>query len=247
MLHLPDITLVVLAGNYFAITQAAIYDTLRRFSFDDILLFADAPMDVPVTTIVTPFRSLVDETRVMRREVHPRLKTSHAMMIEWDGYPLNPAFWDDGFRQFDYIGAVWPWFTEHTVGNCGFSLQSRKLLAAAYDDPAISTTEPSDITLCRDSRPYLEARHGIKFADEATADRFATEHGAAGLRTFGFHGLWNMLYFLDDEAMKARLLILAPNQWKMQQIDTLGVRALVAGRRELYRWVNAKRAEVLNG
>ncbi len=56
-----------------------------------------------------------------------------------------------------------------------------------------------------------------------------------------------MLYFLDDEAMKARLLLLAPNQWKMQQIDTLEVRALVAGRRELYRWVNAKRAEVLNG
>lgn len=245
MLHLSDITLVVLAGNYFDVTKAALDDTLSVVSFPEVMVFADAPMDVPVETIVTRFRSMEDMTRVVRREVYPRLKTSHALFIQWDGYPLNHDYWDWRFCDFDFVGPVWPWFTEHTVGNYGFSLQSRKLLAAGFDDPMIPMDEPSDITLCRDCRPYLEARHGIRFADEATADRFGIEHGAAELRSFGFHGLWNMLYFLDDEALKRRLNLMAPHQWKGQQVDMLAVRAMVADRRELYRWVIARRKEVL--
>jgi Protein of unknown function (DUF5672) len=232
MLHLPDITLVVLAGNHVAASSAAMEDVFQRFAFEDVLVFRDTPE--------TPFRSVEDATRIMWRGLLPRLTTTHAVTMHWDGYPVNPNQWDDGFRRYDFIGAVWPWFTENQIGNSGFSLQSRKFLEAIADLPM---EQPEDIVLCRRQRPLLEAR-GVGFAPEDIADRFSVEHGPAAV-PLGFHGVWNMLYFMDDDTIKARLLLMERSQWEKQQIDTLGYRAVIAGRRELYRWINRTRGELL--
>ena len=48
MKHLSDTALVVLAGNYPAPAEAAIRDVLAAFTFDDVLIFADTALDVPV-------------------------------------------------------------------------------------------------------------------------------------------------------------------------------------------------------
>lgn len=245
MIYLPDITLVCLAGNHIRTSEAALNDVFAGFAFEEVMTFADEPIPGH-DTIVTPFRSVEDATDIAWRLVYPRLNTNFVMSMHWYGYPINPDLWTDEFLQFDYIGAVWPWFTERSVGNTGFSLQSREFLRAIYEDRSIPLTQPEDITLCRNIRPYLEERHGIRFAPEEIADRFSTEHGGTQI-PLGFHGVWNMLYFLDDEAMKRRLLLMGKDAWLRQQIDTLGVRAMVAGRRELYRWINATRAEVMTG
>lgn len=239
MIQLTDITLVVLEGNHTAVTEAAVEDVFKQFMFEDVLIFRDTPS--------TPFRSVEDATRIAWREVWPRLKTTHAMSMHWDGYPVRPYLWNDGFRDFDYIGAVWPWFTEHQVGNSGFSLQSRKFLQAIYEDHAIPMKQPEDITLCREWRPYLEQEHGIHFAPESIADRFSVEHGPANPQTLGFHGVWNFIYHMDDDTVKQRLTLMGKGLWARDQVDTLAQRALIAGRRDLYRWVNKTRAEVMSG
>ena len=234
MLRLPDITLVMLAGDQTAVTKAALEDIFARFAFEEVMIFEDTPE--------MPFRSVEDATRIAWREILPRLKTTHILSCHWDGYPVNPDLWNDGFRIFDYIGAVWPWFSESQVGNSGFSLQSRRFLEAISDIPM---EQPEDIVLCRRRRPLLESR-GVLFAPEEVADRFSVEHGPSRV-PLGFHGVWNMLYFMDDAAIKARLMLMGRGQWAKQQIDTLAVRAMIAGRRELYRWINATRGELLGG
>lgn len=188
--------------------------------------------------VVTGFSSVAKATRIAWRELLPRLQTDYALMCHWDGYPIHPERWTDEFLEYDYIGAVWPWFTERAVGNSGFSLQSRTFLEAIQDLPM---EQPEDIVLCRRLRPQLERHHGIRFAPEEVADLFSTEHGPADFRSFGFHGLWNMLYFLDDDAMKQRMGMLTQGQWAAPQVEYTMQRALIGGRRGLYRWIIAER------
>ena len=244
MRHIP-VTLVVIAG-WPEPTEVAVRDTLAQFSFDAAITFGSHPI-AGTRWIDTTITCALDAAVVRTFRVLPHVKTSHVLFIDWDGYPVRQDVWEDAFLEYDYIGAVWPWFTERSVGNSGFCLRSQNIMATLSHDRTIRLVEPEDISLCRDWRPYLEERHGIRFAPEDVADRFSVEHGSAGHASFGFHGIWNMLYFMDDEAVKRRLMTLERNQWTKQQIDTLGYRAVTAGRRELYRWINAKRAEVLNG
>lgn len=238
MLHLPDITLVVLAGDRIALTELALADVVAKFAFEDILVFGNAP--VPgFETVVTPMTTIENATRVAWRDVYPRLNTTHGLWMQWDGYPTTPAMWTRDFQGFDFIGAVWPWFRERSVGNTGFSLQSKRFLGALLD---FEPRQPEDITLCRDYRLGLEER-GIKFAIEAYASWFSREYWPIGEKTFGFHGLWNMLDFLDDERMKERLSLLTPQQWRGQPVSILSYRCLEQRRRELYLWVEERRAE----
>ncbi len=76
------------------------------------------------------------------------------------------------------------------MGNGGFSLRSRKLLEA-LQDPRIRLVDVEDVTICRAFRPLLEQEHGIRFADEALADRFSFEAAYPIGKPFGFHGLFN--------------------------------------------------------
>jgi hypothetical protein len=63
--------------------------------------------------------------------------TDFTLVVEPDGFAVNPMAWDDCFLNYDYVGAVWPWmwgggpyWGGPIVGNGGFSLRSRKLLDA---------------------------------------------------------------------------------------------------------------------
>jgi hypothetical protein len=237
MFHLPDITLVVQAGDRIALSEAAVEDVMDKFAFDDVLIFADRPLALTWPTIVTPMRSVGDATRVAWREVHPRVRTPHILSMHWDGYPTEPGMWSEMYQSYDFIGAVWPWFNERTVGNTGFSLQSQRFLRHVLD---LDMRQPEDIALCREYRPALEAL-GIRFAPERVAERFSREYWPDGARTFGFHGIWNMLDFLDDAQMIERLSLLAPQQWASQPVSILSYRALAQKRRALYQWIEGRR------
>jgi hypothetical protein len=240
MLYLPDITLVFMAGSYVATSVAAIDDIRGQFVFEQEMIFADAPLP-GIDTIVAPIRSMEDATRMSWRELYPQLATNRVLFAQWDGYPVNPDSWDDGFRDFDFIGAVWPWFSERTVGNTGFSLQSKRFLGMLRAYPL---KQPEDIVLCREYRPSLEAWHGMRFADETTADRFSVEHGPVNAGAFGFHGIWNLVDRLSDDAVRARLDLMEPGQWARRQTEFAAHRALALGRRDLYRWIIGRQAEV---
>ena len=127
----------------------------------------------------------------MLKSLLPHIDTPHALLVQWDGYVVNPQAWDPAFLDCDYIGAKWYWQSDGLrVGNGGFSLRSRKLLRA-LQDPRIELVEAEDITIGRAFRRLLEREHGIRFADEALADRFSFEAAYPIGKPFGFHGLFN--------------------------------------------------------
>ena len=122
----------------------------------------------------------------------PHVATSHVLLVQWDGYVINPAAWDPAFLDCDYIGAKWFWHDDGMrVGNGGFSLRSRRLLEA-LQDPRIVL----DRRRRHDHRPHASGRCSSASTasaspTEALADRFSFEAAYPIGRPFGFHGLFN--------------------------------------------------------
>ena len=213
MLHLPDVSLVVIDTAYKKLTEMAVADTLARVSFDDILVFSDRPLDVPAKTISCQIASNQEAERFMWYGVYPHLRTKLALYIQWDGWVTSPELWQEDFRQFDWIGARWPWHPPgKQVGNGGFSLRSRKLLEILSKEQIKFPYEPvegqtvcyEDQLVCLHYRDQLASEYGIRFADETTASMFSTEHDG-NPSTFGFHGIWNWLDRLSVEECSKRL------------------------------------------
>jgi Flp pilus assembly protein TadD len=141
----------------------------------------------------------------------PYVLTSHALLVQWDGYVVNPSAWEPAFLQCDYIGAKWFWQPEgRRVGNGGFSLRSRRLIGA-LQDPRIVLQENEDLAIGATFRPLLELDHGIRFATETLADRFAFEAAYPIGQPFGFHGLFNFCRVVpaDELAALAEMFSLA--------------------------------------
>jgi hypothetical protein len=154
------------------------------------------------TIIIEPIRSLHEYSDfVMKRLLH-HINTKYLLVIQWDGYVVNPAAWSADFQRFDYIGARLPFLPGgRSVGNGGFSLRSRRLLEV-LQDPRFSETHPEDLKVCQTYRDTLEQEFGIKFAPEDVADRFAFELAEPVTATFGFHNPRNITRFVDDTAIR---------------------------------------------
>lgn len=144
-------------------------------------------------------RSVADYSLAMLSCMLPHVEGSHALVIQWDGFILNPEQWTSEFLDYDYIGAVWPQHPDTPVGNGGFSLRSRRLLEA-LSDGEIRRLPPEDECIAIENRNLLEVRYGIRFAPTALAERFSTER-TPWKRSFGFHGFFNFAKALDSRRL----------------------------------------------
>ena len=200
MLELSSVTLCCLDTANPELALRALRYSTSEIRFARTLFLTDRARDVPgiEVRVVAPLESREGYSAFVLKTLVEHIDTAHVLLIQWDGYVINPAAWRDEFLACDYIGAKWFWHTkpQHAqhdamrVGNGGFSLRSRKLLVA-LQDPRIELAGPEDETLCRVFRPLLEREHGIVFGSEALADVFAFEVAYPIGRPFGFHGLFN--------------------------------------------------------
>lgn len=137
------------------------------------------------------------------------VNTTYVLVVQYDGFILNPDAWDDEYLNYDYIGAPWlvaDWsvtnfsFPEKllgkfVVGNGGFSLRSKKMLTLSSklsQTGKIIKLHPEDTSLCVLYRELLE-NEGIKFAPVNLAKKFSFEsedkNNYSWDGQFGFHGL----------------------------------------------------------
>lgn len=154
------------------------------------------------TILNTNIDNLLDYNTHIVEQLDQIIDTDFVLLVQSDGYIINPKLWDDKFLDFDYIGAPWPW--HNIVGNGGFSLRSKKFIKTSAnltyikDHPEYELC-PEDNFLCLPT--YCRAhfiRHGCRFADVLTGLRFSFEHPLAINPThkitnsFGFHGKHNL-------------------------------------------------------
>ncbi len=209
MLSLPDVTLCCIDTRQADMALDAMKTCMSRIAFGRAILITapgqglrEIPSGIEVVE-TDAIHSIEDYSRFLIKSLRPCVHTSHVLIIQWDGYVVDPGMWDSRFLEMDYIGAVWPQFKDvHRVGNGGFSLRSRRLLDALADD-AIQPSHPEDVCIARTYRTLLEQRWHIRFADEVMAHRFAFERERACPSSFGFHGLSNMGLLLSEAELEA--------------------------------------------
>jgi tetratricopeptide (TPR) repeat protein len=194
-------TLCIVDCQNHALAERALRLCMAGCAFDQVKWLTDRPIAVPgvQTVVIPPIRSAAEYSRFLIKDLLPHIDTEYALVVQWDGYVVNPQAWSPEFLLFDYIGARWDTQESsatgpRTVGNGGFSLRSRALLQA-LQDPAIKPLHPEDAAICRIYRGYLEDRHEIVFAPEGVADRFSFEHIEQATLPFGFHGVTNLARF----------------------------------------------------
>ena len=208
-LYLPDVTLVCVDTHTPELALDAMQRCREGIRFADAVLFTEAarvavaPAGIRIVDV--RIASVSEYSRFMLRSLGEHLHSSHLLVVQWDGFVLDPAAWQEQFLRYDYIGA--PWHDrppQRSVGNGGFSLRSRRLLDALLD-PAIEPTHPEDVCICEQHRQRLEQVHGLSFAPPELAQQFAFERMAPVGATFGFHGLFNFHRVFAPSELRQRV------------------------------------------
>jgi len=224
---------VAVTSVHHEMTAFAAHACLEACAFAELVVLTDRPIEAPWRRIEA-LQGMADYNRFILTRLIDHVRTDFVLIFQWDGFVLDPAAWTDEFLEYDYVGAPWEAATAppgKLVGNGGFSLRSRRLLEALRDPTlAFNPERPEDKLICRELRPVLEARHGLRFAPVELARRFSIEHGVRREPTFGFHGDFNFPAVLTDEALSSVLELLPEGFWNRRRLQRWNKQARDAGR-----------------
>lgn len=148
-------------------SNIAIKMVQRLENLETIQVFSDEQPDTneKINFIkIDPFSTANEYGHILFTQVPALIKTSHFLVFQWDGFPLNPPSWSDEFLKYDYIGAP----KGSWVGNGGFSLRSVRLANKINElGIKINLQNPydqlEDQYICTHYRSLLE-QHDIQFA-----------------------------------------------------------------------------------
>ena len=217
MINLINVTLVTITSvNVERAIKALKYST-KGINFGDILLITDKDVldkDIRIEKI-KPL-DYVGYSKFIVYDLQKYINTDYALIIQDDGFVINPNEWDDNFLNYDYIGAPFPipdvndnisyrdpFGNLIRVGNGGFSLRSKKLLSLATE---LNLEWKSYFGFYNEDGFYsvhnrhIYEKNGCKYAPIEIAAKFSIENQVSehnnNNHTFGFHGKHNPNYNL---------------------------------------------------
>lgn len=225
---IPNTTLCCIDCLNYKLSIRALEYCLRLCHFERVIFFTDRAFNLNDINVVTisAINTKEQYSRFVIKELNKYINTDFVLMIQYDGFIINPHAWTDEFLKYDYIGAKWQWYNDgFRVGNGGFSFRSRRLLKALSDEAVkIDSVEYGEDTLiCRTYRGFLENKYGIKFAPEFLADKFSYERAEPQGLPFGFHGLYNMGRYITIGTLKDFVNNLSPQTLKSIEALELGI------------------------
>lgn len=170
--------------------------------FSDVKLLTHLQTDYPHRVQIEHLPSLVHYSIFCLKELYKYVHTKYMLIVQKDGWILNPDAWDDKWYEYDYIG---PLFNQYdTMGVGGFSFRSKAIMEAAntmYPDWNRDKTDyfQSLVGCWEDGALAITKRHelqrkGFKFATLQDGARFAQGGNPNNQywveKPFGFHGSW---------------------------------------------------------
>jgi hypothetical protein len=181
MIHLDNVTLL---GIDCVDIERLIYAadvSQKGIKFKDVKLLTHLDVDDERIVNIPEINTIEAYSEFMIKRLYDFVDTDFVLIIQYDGFVLNPEKWQSKFLEFDYIGAP----TKSGTGNGGFSLRSKKLLELMAKTEHINEFHPEDTAICKTYRSFLESK-GIRFADLNTARDFSIENNIWS-HQFGFH------------------------------------------------------------
>lgn len=188
-LFLKDVTLAGVDGVDVERLVFAAKVCLHYCTFEDVKLFGAGASDAPHVCRID-YTDIDGYAQFILQQLHKHIATSHVLLIQHDGFVLNPAAWTNEFLDYDYVGAPL-WFSDgFNVGNGAFSLRSKRLLECTSRLLNGPPWNPEDLLISRVYRRQLEDT-GMKFAPVELARKFSMDGNGNGERVwdgqFGFH------------------------------------------------------------
>lgn len=189
MLNLENVTLLgVDCVNIDRLINAADISQ-KQVRFHSVKLLTHLDVDDERIITIERLDSLEAYSEFMIKELLKFVDTEFVLIIQYDGFVINPKRWSNEFLKYDYIGAPVFW----GMGNGGFSLRSKKLLQALKNIKLDNGYHPEDFKICKDYKSQLESK-GIRFAPNEVAQKFSVENKKWNAQ-FGFHNadisLWD--------------------------------------------------------
>ncbi|MEN9338616.1 MAG: hypothetical protein RI945_341 [Candidatus Parcubacteria bacterium] len=204
-IKLPNVTLLGIDCVGIERLIQAMDISQEGIDFGSVKLLTSLNTDDARKVEIPHIASVEEYSRFCIEDLYKYVDTDYVLIIQYDGFVLNPESWTNEFLKYDYIGAPWlvaDWsitnynFPENllgtiVVGNGGFSLRSKKILytsARLSKERRIPKLHPEDVAMCVWYRNEFE-NEGIKFAPTEIAKIFSIE-GDDGIYKdqFGFHG-----------------------------------------------------------
>lgn len=214
MINLNDVTLISVTCVEVEKTLKALKYSKKNINFKSVKLLTNQDIhDDEIDIVKIKNLDYNEYSKFIVYDLHKFIDTSHALIIQYDGFVVNPDKWNNDFLNYDYIGAPWPLPQDSfsyrdsfgnivRVGNGGFSLRSKKLLSIAekldlewksyfgfYNEDGFFT--------CHNRHIYED--NGCIFAPIDVAKYFSHEvqiPEIQGIIPFGFHGKNNKYNFL---------------------------------------------------
>jgi dihydropteroate synthase len=209
---LRKVTLVAMTSVDIEKTVRAMVHSCKDIVFGDIKFISDIKPEYLPTQFkycqIEKMNSIDDYSYNMVYNLHKFIDTEFALVIQADGYIVNPHMWQDDFLNYDYIGAPWnlpnddfsfrdPFNNIIRVGNGGFSLRSKKLLSLPTElnlewKSYFGYYNEDGFFTCHNR--HLFEKEGCVFAPLDVAKYFSHEAEIPetyGIEPFGFHGKWS--------------------------------------------------------
>jgi len=216
VIELNNITIVAVAGIRIPETIRAMKRSIKKIKFGAVKLFTHEDVyDNDIEVVKIEQLDYENYNRFITFELFKHVDTDFILIIQDDGFIVNPEQWDDEFLKYDYIGAIWPVPREGDnisyrdpfgklirVGNGGFSLRSKKILelptTLGLEWKAYYGKFNEDGFFAVHNRHILE-ENGCLYAPMEVAAKFSHEVHVPennNIKPFGFHGKRNLNKYL---------------------------------------------------
>jgi hypothetical protein len=210
MINLENVTLIAVACVRVERTLKALKYSKKNINFKSVKLLTNEEIDDDEIEIIKINNLDYEQyNKFIVYDLYKHIDTTHALIIQDDGFVVNPEKWDNVFLNYDYIGAPWPLPNDSfsyrdpfgniiRVGNGGFSLRSKKILSLAENlnlewKSYFGFYNEDGFFTCHNRNLYEE--NGCKFAPVKIASLFSHEiqiPETQGIIPFGFHGKNNI-------------------------------------------------------
>lgn len=210
MIDLKNVTIVAVACVREERTLKAMQFSMRGINFGSAKLLTSSHnlKDDNIEIINIEHLDYNAYNKFIVYELWKYIDTDYALLIQDDGFVINPSLWREEFFKYDYIGAPWNLPQDEfsfrdafgnivRVGNGGFSLRSKKLLSLSTKlnlewKPFFGFYNEDGFFTCH-NRHLFEAE-GCVYAPVDVAKYFSHEAEipeTIGISPFGFHGKWS--------------------------------------------------------
>ena len=194
-----SIAIAIVDTMQHTLAANALYNSLSGFQFDQVLIYSNiqSHWGHHQINLIEPIHNINEYNEIIIQQLPRDLLCDFVLIIQYDGFIINPHLFDPIFLNFDYIGAPWFHLDQYNVGNGGFSLRSKKLINFVSQLSALDYNVPEDMLICQNLRS-AGILNKFSFAPQDLANIFSYEHPKPSHDTFGFHGLFNLPYVYEN-------------------------------------------------